>query len=118
MNYLIAGFIGLLSGFTSGIFGVGGGVIMVPTMMFFLKMDIKLAIGTSLAVIIPTALTGTMRHHSQGQVDWRVVLMLVPTAILGGYCGAWMTAHLSSESLKRAFGGFLVLAGFRLLFFK
>ena len=118
MNYLMAGIIGLVSGVASGLFGVGGGIVMVPAMIFFMSMDIKRAVGTSLAVIIPTALMGSFKHYQQGNLDWRVALSLAPMAILGGYAGAWLTTQISSANLKRTFGGFLVLVGFRLLFFK
>ena len=113
--------IGLVSGLMSGLFGVGGGIVMVPAMLFFLSppiRDVKQAIGTSLAVIIPTALIGSYKHFTQGNVDWRTALALAPLAILGGYTGAWLTKHIPAESLKHAFGGFLVLVGLRLLFFK
>ena len=118
MNYLMAGIIGLVSGVASGLFGVGGGIVMVPAMMLFMSMDIKRAVGTSLAVIIPTALMGSFKHYQQGNLDWRVALSLAPMAILGGYVGAWLTTQIPSANLKRAFGGFLVLVGFRLLFSK
>lgn len=108
----------MISGITSGLFGVGGGIVMVPAMMFLLRVDIKLAVGTSLAVIIPTALMGTYKHHLQGNVNWQLALAVVPTAVLGGFLGAWLTTLFSSDSLRRAFGGFLVLVGLRLLFFK
>ena len=121
MNFVIAGLIGLVSGVTSGLFGVGGGIVMVPAMMFFLKgdmRDIKMAIGTSLAVIIPTALMGSFKHYQLGNINWQVVFALVPLAIIGGLLGAKLTAVISAEHLRRAFGGFMVLVGVRLLFFK
>ena len=121
MNYLVAGITGLVSGITSGLFGVGGGVVMVPAMMFFLSppvRDIKQAIGTSLVVIIPTALMGSCKHVTQHNVEWRTALALAPLAILGGYLGAWITTQISADNLKRAFGGFLIVAGLRLLLFK
>ena len=118
MNFLIAGLIGLFGGVASGLFGVGGGIVMVPAMMFFMSMDIKRAVGTSLAVIIPTALMSSFKHYQQGNLDWRAALSLAPMAIFGGYAGAWLTTQISSANLKRAFGGFLVLVGFRLLLFK
>ena len=68
MFYVYAGLIGLIGGVTSGLFGVGGGVVMVPAMMLLLNLDIKPAIGTSLAVIVPTALMGTLKHHDLGHV--------------------------------------------------
>ena len=115
MLYLIAGLIGIFGGVASGLFGVGGGVVMVPAMVFFLKMDIKLAVGTSLAVIIPTALSGTYKHMTLNNVDWKVALSLAPTAVCGSYIGAWLTTHISSGNLKRAFGGVIILAGLKLL---
>ncbi len=118
MLYLYAGLIGLIGGVTSGLFGVGGGVVMVPAMMLLLKLDIKSAIGTSLAVIVPTALIGTFKHHGLGHVDWRLALALAPTALVGGFFGSWLTKFIASADLKRAFGGFLILVGARLLLFK
>ena len=121
MNYWIAMLIGLASGVISGLFGVGGGIVMVPAMVFLLSppiRDIKQAVGTSLLVIVPTALIGSFKHFSQGNVDWRTALALAPMAMLGGLGGAWLTTRFSADNLKHAFGGFLILVGLRLLFFK
>jgi uncharacterized protein len=121
MNYLIAGFIGLVSGITSGMFGVGGGVVMVPAMVLLLSppiRDIKQAVGTSLAVIIPTAVIGSLRHHQLHNVHWPTALALAPMAIVGTLAGTWFTTQISAENLKRTFGGFIVVVGLRLLFFK
>ena len=125
MNYFIAALIGLVSGITSGLFGVGGGIIMVPAMLFFLSppiRDIKQAVGTSLLVIIPTAIMGTWKHFNKdlavSNVNWPVALALAPTAIIGGYIGAWLTKAIPAGDLKRAFGGFLILVGIYLLCFK
>ena len=118
MNYLLAGIIGLVSGVTSGLFGVGGGIVMVPAMVLLLKLDMKMAVGTSLLVIVPTAVIGAWKHHALGNLAWPVALALAPTAVLGGYLGARLTVPIASGDLKRAFGGLLVLLGLRLLFFK
>jgi hypothetical protein len=118
MQYLIAALIGLCGGVTSGLFGVGGGIVMVPAMVFLLHTNIKTAIGTSLVVILPTALTGGLKHHQLGNIDWKLAASLVPLAIVGGFLGAALTKSLPAETLKKMFGGFIVLAGCRLLFFK
>lgn len=121
MHYLIAGIIGLASGVTSGLFGVGGGIIMVPALLLLLSppiRDIKQAVGTSLVVIIPTALMGAGKHFTQGNVEWRTALLVAPLAIGGSYLGAWLTTHIAADSLKRMFGGFIILVGVKLLFFK
>ena len=118
MHYLIAGLVGLIGGVTSGLFGVGGGVVMVPAMLFFTALqirDIQQAVGTSLIVIIPTALIGAFRHKTLGNINWPVAWMLVPGAILGGWLGATLTREISSANLKRLFGAFLILVGGRLL---
>lgn len=118
MNYLLAGLIGLFGGVTSGLFGVGGGIVMVPAMIFLLKMPAHHAVGTSLAVIVPTAMMGSLVHYRNANVIWPTALSLMPTAILGGFAGAWLASQLSAANLKRAFGGFLILVGVRLLFFR
>jgi uncharacterized membrane protein YfcA len=120
MTYVVAGLIGLVSGVTSGMFGVGGGIVMVPAMLFLMGniRDIKMAIGTSLAVIIPTALMGVYKHHGYGNVNWMAALALAPAAIGGSYLGVWLTTQMTPDHLKRGFGGFLVLVGLRLLFLK
>lgn len=91
---------------------------MVPAMVYLLHTNIKTAVGTSLVVIIPTALTGALKHHQLGNIDWRMAASLVPLAIVGGFVGAALTKPLPAETLKRLFGGFMILAGCRLLFFK
>jgi uncharacterized protein len=118
MNYLLAGIIGLVSGLASGLFGVGGGIVMVPAMVLAMKLDMKVAVATSLVVIIPTSLAGSILNHSFGRIDWRVVLALAPLAIVGGLAGTWLKEQIPSLDLKRAFGGFLILVGLRLLLFK
>lgn len=115
MQYLIAGLIGIFSGVASGLFGVGGGIVMVPAMVYLLGMDVKRAVGTSLLVIIPTALTGVFKHYQLNNVDWRVAVSLIPAAMVGGYLGAWITSAISSGNLKRLFGGFLLFVGLRLV---
>ena len=116
MQYLLAALIGLVGGVTSGLFGVGGGIVMVPAMFYLLKTDIKTAVGTSLVVIIPTALTGALKHWHLGNIDWRMAASLIPLAIVGGFVGAWLTGPLHADVLKRLFGGLLVLAGIYTIF--
>ena len=118
MQYLIAALIGLAGGVSSGLFGVGGGIVMVPAMVYLMHTNIKTAIGTSLVVIIPTALTGAFKHQQLGNIDWKVAASLIPMAIIGGFIGAALTKHVPADPLKKLFGGFIILAGCRLLLFK
>ena len=118
MSYLIAGIIGLVSGVTSGLFGVGGGVVMVPAMMLLMKMPLKEAIATSLVVIIPTALTGSIQNQMLGKINWPVAFSIIPIAMIGGWGGTWLKEQIPAGNLKQAFGGFLVLVGLKLVFLK
>ena len=118
MTYLIAALIGLVGGVASGLFGVGGGIVMVPAMLFFMGIPIHQAVGTSLVVIIPTAIIGSLKHFQKGNVIFPAAFSLIPTAVIGGWIGAWLANQIPAENLKRAFGGFLILVGARLLLFK
>lgn len=118
MNYLFASLIGLVGGVASGLFGVGGGIIMVPALVLLLKQDMKVAVATSLAVIVPTTLAGTILNQSMGRIDWRFVAALAVPAILGGLASTWFKEQIPSEMLKKAFGGFLIVVGSYLVFFK
>lgn len=116
MQYLIFSVIGVISGITSGMFGVGGGIIIVPALTYFLDIPIKTAIGTSLAVIVPTAIMGASKHYHQGNIDWKIVMAIAPLAIAGGYLGAWMTQHLKPGHLQKGFAVLMVYVGIRLFF--
>lgn len=121
MNFYLAAVVGLVSGVTSGLFGVGGGIVMVPAMILLLSppiRDVKQAIGTSLIVIIPTAIMGSYKHFQQGNIEWRTALALVPLAVVGSYLGAWLTTQIHADDLKRAFGAIIMVVGAKLLFFK
>jgi len=118
MSIMIAAVVGMASGFVGGLFGVGGGVVMVPAMIFILKMETKLAVGTSMAIVIFTAITATTKHAMNGNVDWKTALPFIPAAVIGGYLGAMAVQHVSGDQLKRAFGGLLLVVGMRLLIAK
>lgn len=115
MHYLIAAIIGLVGGVASGLFGIGGGIVMVPAMVYFLGTNIKTAVGTSLIVIIPTAISGAFKHQQLGNIDWRLAAALIPLAVAGGFLGAALTQALPAATLKKLFGGLVMLAGLKLV---
>lgn len=115
MRFLLATLVGLAGGVFSGLFGVGGGIIVVPGLALLLRTDLKVAIGTSLAVIVPTAATGVFKHQQLGQVDWKLAALLAPSAIVGGLLGASLTTRLTSLELQKLFGVLLVILGLRLV---
>jgi len=112
------GLIGLAGGFVSGLFGVGGGVLFVPLLILFFKVETHLAVGTSLAVIVPTALVGAFRHFLDAEVDWKTAGLLALFACIGAWLGSGVSLRLDVLILRRLFAVFLVVLAFRLFFEK
>ena len=107
--------VGLVVGTLSGLFGIGGGILMVPALYYLWHHDMQMAVGTSLAVMIPTALAGTLRNASFGTVDWRTAGLLAVGGIVGAYLlGAPLAQHIPSETLKRLFGIMTAVMGLQI----
>jgi uncharacterized membrane protein YfcA len=107
--------IGVVTGIIASLCGVGGGIVMVPAFVFFLKMEQKTALATSLVIIIPTALMATTQNVRSGFVDWKVAAVTAISASLFSYFGANWIKTMSNESLSRIFGTILVVLGVRML---
>ncbi len=118
MSYLLLSLIGLMGGFVGGLFGVGGGILFVPLLILLYKCDPHVAIGTSLAVIVPTALSGTLKNVQAGTVDWKIFAVLAALAIAGSWLGATVSLQLNTLLLKRFYAGFLFLLALKLFFSK
>lgn len=100
--------IGLLAGLLSGLFGVGGGTVIVPFLVLFLTFNQRLAAGTSLAAIVPTAAVGVISYALHDSVAWIPGLLLAAGAVVGAQIGTWLLPRLSLTVLRWAFVGFLV----------
>src|SRR5262245_9257384 len=107
--------IGFLTGILSGLLGIGGAAILVPGMVDVLGMTQHRATGTSLFVIIPTALVSAVVYALSGTMDWVLVALFSVTAVIGATVGARATARISALSLRRMFGIFLLFIAVRLL---
>jgi len=107
--------IGLTAGFLSALLGIGGGVVVVPMLLLFFAMDMKVAIGTSLAYIAPVALWGAFQHGLNRNVNLMVVALAVPLGFAGAYLGVRVCEALPALALKRVFGVVLLLVGLKLL---
>jgi len=108
VTYALAIVLGLAAGVLAGMFGVGGGILFVPTLVA-LGLDHHDATGTSLLAIIPTALVGTWRQSRYGNVRWRGALVIGIAAAAAAQGGVALAEALSDETLRRLFAGFLVL---------
>lgn len=107
--------IGFFAGIMAGLCGVGGGIVMVPAFVYFLGMEQKAAIATSMAVIVPTSLMAIARFQQAGLVQWQVFW---PTA-LGAMAAAWLATgwvrKLSNEQLTKIFAVLMILVGISML---
>lgn len=113
----VAGYVvvGAIAGGLSALMGVGGGVILVPAMVLLFGFGQHIAQGTSLLIIIPTAIVGAIRHSRHGYTQWRLGLVLGLGGILGASAGAAIALQLDGDLLQRLFGVFLLITGVRLL---
>ena len=106
--------VGLIAGILAGLLGVGGGLVIVPMLVFcFVKQGLQsevimhLALGTSLASIMFTSISSFMSHHRRGAVDWSIVRRIVPGILIGTFLGTFVASRLSTNSLKGFFAVFL-----------
>ncbi len=107
---------GVVAGVAGGLFGVGGGILLIPLLTVFFGLSQHQAHGTSLGVISVAALASLWLYAWRGQVDWIGALLIAPSSMLLARWGARWAARTSPRGLRRAFAAFLVVVGLRLLF--
>lgn len=100
---------GVAAGALSGLMGIGGGIIMIPAMVYLLDIPQKMAQGISLLVIIPVSLSGAIIHYGKGNVDLRKGGWLAVGGMAGGFLGARLAVQCSDAVLRLIFGLFLLL---------
>jgi uncharacterized membrane protein YfcA len=111
--------IGLLAGVFGGIFGVGGAIIMIPALVYFLHADQHMAQGTSLAVMLPPiGLFAAYNYYKAGQVNIWYAAIIAATFMIGGYFGSRIALNLPESLMKKIFRAFLILYALRLIFSK
>lgn len=113
---------GLVAGVVAGLFGVGGGIVIVPALLFAFHMDginpvisMQLAVGTSLATIIFTNLSAAWNHQRRNAVHWPMVRRYTPGVLLGAWLGAQLTAMVDGSTLRTLFGLFEIAIGLRMM---
>jgi len=112
---LLVLFLGLAVGVLVGLSGIGGGVVLVPAMVYLLHVDQHMAQGTLLLILLPPVGLGALREYwKQGQVDLRAGILCALGILAGGYLGGLIAVPLASRHLKGLFGCFLMLAAFLL----
>ena len=104
--------IGFGVGVLTGFMGVGGGFLIVPALVLFAGVDTRRALGTSLGIIAINSASGLVRQMGRVSIDWRYTLIFLAAVMLGMGVGLLISRHIRANTLNRALGGFLILAGF------
>ncbi len=113
--------IGLVAGIAGGMFGIGGGAIIVPGMVLLLNLDQKFATGTSLAAqVLPIGILSAIVYYRNGNLNIKYGVMIAIGLVVGNLFGALFANQpfISSEMMKKLYGIFLLVIGIRYLFFK
>jgi len=115
---LLLAIIGLLAGILSGLIGVGGGIIIVPALVFFLGFTQKEAQGTSLGLLLlPIGILAVLNYYNKGLIDVKIVGVMAVAFLIGGFFGSKIALLLSEAALKRIFAVVLFYTGFKMLGF-
>lgn len=107
--------VGVVAGSVAATLGVGGGIIYVPALVAIFGLAQHEAEGTSLALIVPTAIVATVVHSRAGRVDWRTAALLALGATVGGFLGARTALALDADVLRRLFGVLVAITALRML---
>ncbi|HEY6108958.1 MAG TPA: sulfite exporter TauE/SafE family protein [Gemmatimonadales bacterium] len=116
MNYTLVAVLGLVAGVISGLFGVGGAIVIVPGLVLLGKLPQHTANGTSLAaLLLPVGLLGFLQYYKRGQVNLPYAALIAVGLFLGALLGAKLAGSMSDVWLKRAFGVLLLFVAGKLL---
>jgi uncharacterized membrane protein YfcA len=109
--------VGLAAGALSGMVGVGGGIIIVPALVYILGFSQFQAQGTSLGLLLlPVGVLAVWNYYKQGYIDVKVVLVMCAAFVVGGYLGSKFTLSLPQETVKKIFAVILLLVAGKMLF--
>ena len=110
--------LGLAAGMLSSMVGIGGGVVIVPALVFLFAISQKMAQGTSLAMLLPPiGVLAVVNYYKAGYVDFKIAAILCIAFIAGSYFGSKLALNLEETTLKRIFGVFLMIMAVKYLFF-
>lgn len=114
---LILLLVGLAAGILSGMVGVGGGIIIVPCLVYFLGFSQKMAQGTSLGLLLlPVGILGVMQFYKSGYIDVRVVLIIAIAFIAGSYFGSRWALSMPQDTIKKIFAVMMLIISIKMLF--
>lgn len=115
-SLLVGLFIGATAGILAGLFGIGGGIVIVPMLVFFLKFTPGKAIGTSLAaMLLPVGILAVMKYAKSGDVDYKIAAAMAFGIFVMAFVGAHIGLSVGGTWISRGFGVLLVFVGFKFL---
>lgn len=110
--------LGLVAGLLSSMVGIGGGIVIVPALVFLFAMSQKMAQGTSLALLLPpVGIFAVMNYYKAGFVDVKIAGLLIVAFVVGSFLGSKVALSLPENVIKKIFGVFLMLVSIKYLFF-
>lgn len=109
--------IGIITGVINGLFGAGGGIIVVPSLIYIFKVDDHIAHATAIAIILPLALMSSVFYIYGNFVEWNIVIKTSIGGFVGGFVGANLLNKISSKYLRAIFGLFMIISSIRMVFF-
>lgn len=115
-SYFRAVALGAVAGIVAGLFGVGGGVIVVPGLVLWLALTQREASGTSSATIVASSAAAVISFGVSGSVDWRAAALILVGSVVGAGIGAWIAGRVDERPLAITFALVLAVAGVRMLF--
>jgi uncharacterized membrane protein YfcA len=119
MHYVGLALIGIAAGICAGMFGIGGGLIIVPCLVFFYALSQHAAVGTSLgAILLPVGALSAWVYWKNGNLNVTYSLLIASGLLIGAYFGAKLVQPVSDVTLRRMFAGFLIIVGARMFFQK
>jgi len=111
--------IGFAAGVFSGTLGVGGGIVLIPALIYIFGMSQHMAQGTSLAILLPpTGILAAITYNKQGFVHWKYAIIIMFIFVLGAWVGAKLAISLPEKAMKKVFAVFILFVGAKLLFSK
>src|ERR1700712_4697263 len=115
---LILFLVGLAAGILGGLVGIGGGIIIVPSLIYFLSFSQKEAQGTSLGILLlPVGILGVLQFYKAGYVDMRTVWVVAFGFLVGSYFGSKVALSFPQETVKKIFAILMILIALKMLFF-
>lgn len=107
--------IGILAGIVSGLFSTGGGMILVPALIYLMNFEDARARGTSILCILPMVVTSSVFYYRSNYINWNIAILCAIGGTIGGYIGAKLLKKISSKYLKIAFVFFLLYASWKMV---